>query len=76
MSRTILVSSDFGKEIRKRLIDLDLETKDLAAKLGYSPSYVGEVLRGTRKSERVRREVCKAVGLDYDELMKKLEKGA
>lgn len=76
MSRSLLATSDFGKEIRKRLIDLEMETKDLAKKMGYSPSYVGEILRGTRKAERVRREICEAVGLDYNELKQKLEEGA
>ena len=76
MSRSLLVQSDFGKEIRKRLIDLDLEAKDLAAMLGYSSSYIGEVLRGTRKAKHIRSQICEAVGLDYDELMKQLQKGA
>ena len=75
MSRSVLGTTDFGKEIRKRLIDLDMDTKDLAEKMHYSPSYVGEILRGTRKAERVRREICEAVGLDYDELMQRIEKG-
>ena len=66
----------FGKEIKKRMIDLDMSQNDLAEKMGVSSPYVGEILRGTRNSTNAQRKVCEAVGLDYDELMQRLEKGA
>ena len=65
--------SDFGKEIKKRLIDIDMTQMDLARKMNVSAPYVGEILRGTRTSDNARRRVCEAVGLDYDQLMKQLE---
>lgn len=66
----------FGKEIKKHMIDLEMSQSDLAKKMGVSSPYVGEILRGTRSSVNAQRKVCEAVGLDYDELMKRLEEGA
>lgn len=65
--------SDFGKAIKKRLIDIDMTQMELARKMNVSAPYVGEILRGTRTSENARRKVCEAVGLDYELLMKQLE---
>lgn len=66
----------FGKEIKKHMIDLEMSQSDLAKKMGVSSPYVGEILRGTRSSVNAQRKVCEAVGLDYDELMKRLEERA
>ena len=66
----------FGREIKKRMIDLDMTQSDLARKMGVSSPYVGEILRGTRASENARRKICEAVGLDYDEVKAKIEEGA
>lgn len=66
----------FGKEIKKHMIDLEMSQSELAKKMGVSSPYVGEILRGTRSSANAQRKVCEAVGLDYDELMKRLEEGA
>ena len=76
MSRSVVMHSDFGTEIRKRLIDLEMDVKDLASQVNFSASYVNETIRGTRNSENVKRKICDAVGLDYDELMKQLGEGA
>lgn len=73
MVRTYPVTP-FGKEIKKRMIDLDMSQNDLAQKMGVSSPYVGEILRGTRNSANAQRKVCEAVGLDYDELMQRIEK--
>ena len=53
-----------------------LSQSKIAKKMGVSSPYVGEILRGTRSSANAQRKVCEAVGLDYDELMKRLEEGA
>lgn len=76
MSKSLRTQSNFGKEIKKRLIDLDMDAKDLAYALDYSPSYINEVLRGTRNSEAIKLKICEALGLDYKLLMEELNKGA
>lgn len=72
MVRTYPVTN-FGKEIKKRMIDIDMSQSDLARKMGVSSPYVGEILRGTRNSENAKRKVCEAVGLDYEKLIQELE---
>lgn len=69
-------TTQFGKEVKKRLIDMDMTQRDLAEKLGVSSPYITDILRGTRTSANTQRRICEAVGLDYDELMKRLEEGA
>lgn len=69
-------SDGFGKEVKKRLIDIDMSQKELANRLGYSASYLVEILRGSRGSEKVKRQICEAVGLDYDEVKAKIGEGA
>ena len=77
MSRCFTAITPFGKEIRKKMIDLELEQKDLAKTVGVSSSYISDVFRGARGGVKIKRKICEAVGLDYDQLMKQLEeKGA
>ena len=73
MVRTYQVPS-FGKAIKKHLIDIDMSQADLARKMGVSAPYVAEILRGTRNSENAKRKVCQTVGLNYEDLMQKLER--
>ena len=71
MVRTYPVT-DFGKVIKKRMIDIDMSQAELARNMGVSSPYVSEILRGTRKSENAQRKVCEAVGIDYDKLKNQL----
>ena len=69
MIKMMTVTPDFGKMVRKRLIELDWTTKDLAEQLHYSPSYINEILRGTRKAPRVRQMICQILDLACDDLL-------
>ena len=60
---------DFGKAVRKRLIDLDWTVKGLAEQMGYSTAYINEIVRGTRKAPHVRQKICDVLGLESDELL-------
>ena len=60
----------FGKEVKKRLIDLDMSQQELADQLGVASSYLTEIFRGTRVGTRIRQEICAILKLDYDELCK------
>ena len=73
MSRCFTALTPFGKEIKKRMIDLDMEQKDLAKAVGVVPSYISDVFRGARSGVKIKKKICEAVGLDYDQLMKKME---
>lgn len=73
MSRCFVTITPFGKEIRKRMIDLEMEQKDLAEIVGVTPSYISDIFRGARSGVKIKKKVCEAVGLDYELLMKQLE---
>lgn len=74
MSRCFVATTPFGKEIRKRMIDLEMEQKDLAKAVGVSSSYISDVFRGSRSGASIKKRICEAVGLDYEKLMQELAK--
>ena len=76
MARCSVVITPFGKEIKKRMIDLDMDQKDLAEAINVTPSYISDVFRGARSGVKIKRKICEAVGLEYDQLIKQLEEGA
>lgn len=76
MSRCFVTITPFGKEIRKRMIDLEMEQKDLAEIVGVTPSYISDIFRGARSGVKIKKKICEAVGLNYEQLMKRLGEGA
>ncbi len=49
---------DFGKKVKKQLIDLNKSSKQLAIELGVSRTYLSEILNGTRKGINRRKEIA------------------
>ena len=62
-SRKKLINLRKYKEIRKKMIDLDIKVKDLAEALGVSQPFISFVLRGKRKSRRVAEYIEKRLGV-------------
>lgn len=60
---------ELAEEVRKQKRD---EARMLGEALLDAEVRVGEILRGTRKSENAQRKVCEAVGIDYDKLKNQL----
>lgn len=58
----------FGKEVHKRLIDLDMSLTDLAREVGIKPPYLNELLRGSRHTVAKKEQICKRLGLNYEDL--------
>ncbi len=54
----------FGKAIKKRLVDLDMNQKDLARKIGTSAPQITYILYGSRSVERWVDPICEALGLN------------
>ncbi len=61
-------ASTIHKEIKKGLIDVDLTQTDIARKLKISKQYVNVVIKGRRRTLRVRKAIAKAVGKRIEEL--------
>lgn len=44
--------SAFGKQVKKRLIDMDMTAKQLADALGTTPQYLNKILHGERSGDK------------------------
>lgn len=54
----------FGKEVKKRLIDLDMTQVELASMLGIKKQYITKILCGERKGSKYIKEISKILGID------------
>ena len=43
--------SDWAKEVKKKMIDMDMDVKDVAAKFKWTSAYFNSLLRGTTYSQ-------------------------
>ncbi|ADZ83549.1 helix-turn-helix domain-containing protein [Cellulosilyticum lentocellum] len=53
----------FGKEVAKKLIDLDMNNSDLAKKIGVSPMYISDILQGKRIATERKKQIAEILGL-------------
>lgn len=54
------------KAIKKRLIDTGETVAGVARELGVTRHYLSMVIHGTRTGSRIRRELCRRLGLRMD----------
>lgn len=59
--------STFEKQVRKALIDRDMTAADLAQALGVTPSYISDILKGSRKADAQRARIMDYLELKGDE---------
>lgn len=48
-----------GKEIKRRLVEMEMSQADLAAELGTSPQYVNHIIFGERSGEKYLEDICR-----------------
>ncbi|MDD3410297.1 MAG: helix-turn-helix transcriptional regulator [Eubacteriales bacterium] len=53
----------FGKAVRKRLVDLDMNQNDLAARFGISAPHLHYILYGERSDAKWIEPICEALGI-------------
>jgi len=53
----------FGREVNKRLVELNMTQKELAQKIGVSEVYLSMVLRGHRSGKKYIDVIVKTLGL-------------
>lgn len=61
----------FGRAIKIRLCELDLEQKDLARMLGTSSAYVTYLIYGDRRDDAWVERICEALDMQEPEASKK-----
>lgn len=54
----------FGKEVKKKLIDMDMDDGELARIIGISQSYLTDILKGTRIGTERKKQIAKYLELD------------
>lgn len=57
----------FGKAVSKRFVDLNMNNVILAEKLGVTPSYVNDILKGTRKATERKKQIAEIVGINFED---------
>jgi len=49
---------DWGKEVKKALIDRDMDIKALANEIGFCREYVSLCINGQKKSDDLKKKIC------------------
>lgn len=61
--RTEQPGADYGKQVKKRLIDLGMTQKELAAELGVGCQYMCRILNGDRSGRKYRKDIDRILDL-------------
>lgn len=59
--------SEFGLKARVEMLRRGMTITELAEKLGVTPSYVSDILRGVREGKPQRQRIAEILGLEYSE---------
>lgn len=63
MSKTIRPITPLGKEIKRRLLELEMSQDELARAVGTSPQYVNHIIYGERSGEKYMEEIRRVLGM-------------
>lgn len=54
--------TSFGRYIKKRLIDMDMQQKELAEQIGTTPATITYIIYGERPADKWVEAICYALG--------------
>lgn len=54
-------SKEFGIEVNKKLIELDIQKKELSEKLGIGNTYLYDILKNNRKAYEIRERIIQII---------------
>ena len=57
------VVPDWGKEVKKALIDRDMSIVELATEIGYSRAHVTNVINGVFDFPDLKKRICEYLGI-------------
>ncbi|MGN0341312.1 MAG: helix-turn-helix domain-containing protein [Roseburia sp.] len=52
-----------GKEIKRRLVELEMSQADLAEQVGTSPQYINHIIFGERSGEKYIEAICRILNI-------------
>ncbi len=64
MTVDIEANKEFGKQVKRRLIDVGMTSKELAQLLKIKPQYLSLICTGKRSGIKYRRKIMDILGMD------------
>lgn len=64
MTVDIEANREFGKRVKRRLIDVGMTSKELAGLLNIKPQYLSQICTGRRSGIKYRRKIMEILGMD------------
>ncbi len=58
------LTTQFGKKVKKALIEYNLTQHDLALKLGISDSYLCDILKSDKKAVKYKKIICHILNIN------------
>lgn len=73
MAKTKRQITPMGKEIKRRLVELEMSQEELATSVGCSPQYINHIIYGERSGEKYLEQIFLILGMD-EYMIKKMER--
>ncbi len=64
MTADVEANVEFGKKVKRRLIDVGMTSRELAALLNIKPQYLSQICTGKRSGIKYRRKIMEILGID------------
>lgn len=64
MTVDVEANKEFGKRVKRRLIDVGMTSRELAALLNIKPQYLSMICTGKRSGIKYRRKIMEILGMD------------
>ena len=64
MAKTKRQITPMGKEIKRRLVELEMSQEELATSVGCSPQYINHIIYGERSGEKYLEQIFLILGMD------------
>lgn len=64
MTADVNANVEFGKKVKRRLIDVGMTSRELAALLNIKPEYLSLICTGKRSGIKYRRRIMEILGID------------
>lgn len=64
MTADVEANVEFGKKVKRRLIDVGMTSRELAALLNVRPQYISSICTGRRSGIKYRRKIMEILGMD------------
>ena len=64
MAKTKRQITPMGKEIKRRLVELEMSQEELATSVGCSPQYIKHIIYGERSGEKYLEQIFLILGMD------------